>query len=467
MTVQEKIEGWMTGREEELVAALAALVAVDSTLGTPAPGCPFGEGPKKALDAALAQAAQWGLTVSQDEGYVGMADLNSLPDRLHVLAHLDVVGVGKGWRTDPFTLVRRGDLVYGRGVQDDKGPAVAAMLAMRCVRELGLPLSGNVRLILGTDEETDSRDIAHYYAHHPFAPHALTPDACFPVINIEKARYAPTFGTTWPAQPSAPGHVSRIQGGTCINVVPGSCTAQIMGLSREQVEEQLQRVQAETAVDFKVTKWKNGVTVTASGMSTHAAWPDVGRNAISAMLRLLCALPLAEDAASKAIRTLYRLFPYGDSWGRSLGIAKSDSVSGVLTLAFSILELDETGFRASFDVRAPLCATEENTRRPVERAMQEAGWYCTGEMGPAHAVDENSDFVRTLLRSYERYTGRKGECIAIGGGTYVHDIPGGVAFGPGNTWFDNHCHGANERAQISQLMCCATIYADVIAQLCG
>ena len=88
-------------------------------------------------------------------------------------------------------------------------------------------------------------------------------------------------------------------------------------------------------------------------------------------------------------------------------------------------------------------------------------------MGPAHAVDENSDFVRTLLRSYERYTGRKGECIAIGGGTYVHDIPGGVAFGPGNTWFDNHCHGANERAQISQLMCCAAIYADVIAQLCG
>ena len=233
------------------------------------------------------------------------------------------------------------------------------------------------------------------------------------------------------------------------------------------MEEQLQRVQAETAVDFKVTKWKNGVTVTASGMSTHAAWPDVGRNAISAMLRLLCALPLAEDAASKAIRTLYRLFPYGDSWGRSLGIAKSDSVSGVLTLAFSILELDETGFRASFDVRAPLCATEENTRRPVEQAMQEAGWYCTGEMGPAHAVDENSDFVRTLLRSYERYTGRKGECIAIGGGTYVHDIPGGVAFGPGNTWFDNHCHGANERAQVSQLMCCAAIYADVIAQLCG
>lgn len=467
MTLQEKIHNWMTGREEELLAALADLVAVDSALGAPVPGGPFGEGPKKALAVALAQAERWGLAASQDEGYVGMVDVNDQPDRLHVLAHLDIVGAGEGWKTDPFALVRRGDLVYGRGVQDDKGPALAAMLAMRCVRELGLPLSGNVRLILGTDEETDSRDIAHYYNHHPFAPHALTPDAGFPVINIEKARYAPAFGTAWGPQPKAVGHVAWLRGGIRINVAPGNCTAHILGLSRARAVEKMRDVQAETGVAFTASENQDGLTITASGLQTHAACPSDGRNAISAMLQLLCALPLAEDAATGAIRTLHRLFPYWDTCGSCLGIAMEDEVSGALTLAFSILELDETGFRAAFDVRAPLCATEENTRCHVEQVIQAAGWDCSGEMEPAHAVDGDSDFIRTLLRSYERYSGRKGYCMAIGGGTYVHDIPGGVAFGPGEIGFDSNCHGANECAQLSQLMLCAEIYADVIAHLCG
>ena len=58
-------------------------------------------------------------------------------------------------------------------------------------------------------------------------------------------------------------------------------------------------------------------------------------------------------------------------------------------------------------------------------------------------------------------------CVAIGGGTYVHNIPGGVAFGAGDMEFDSHLHGANERARVSALMQAARIYANVIVELCG
>ena len=34
----------------------------------------------------------------------------------------------------------------------------------------------------------------------------------------------------------------------------------------------------------------------------------------------------------------------------------------------------------------------------------------------------DSFLVKTLLDVYEEHTGKKGECIAIGGGTYVHGI---------------------------------------------
>ena len=114
------------------------------------------------------------------------ADLNDCPDELHILAHLDEVAPGEGWDTDPYTLVQEGDLIYGRGVDDDTGPAVAAMMAMECVKALNVPLKRNVKLVLGTDEESGSRAIAHSYATVPYAPCSFSPDAEFPVINIEK-----------------------------------------------------------------------------------------------------------------------------------------------------------------------------------------------------------------------------------------------------------------------------------------
>ena len=75
--------------------------------------------------------------------------------------------------------------------------------------------------------------------------------------------------------------------------------------------------------------------------------------------------------------------------------------------------------------------------------------------------------MQTLLKCYEEYTGLKGECLITGGGTYVHEIPGGVAFGAYLPGFDTHLHGADERARISDLMVSAKIFAQVIVELCG
>ena len=466
MTLKEQIHAWMTGREDEFTQALARLIAVDSTMGEPAPGCPFGEGTVRAVKTALELARGWGFATGEDEGYVGTIDLNDRADLLHILAHLDIVGIGEGWDTDPFALVRDGDMVYGRGVQDDQGPALAALFAMRCVKELGLPVRHNVRLILGTDEETGSRDIAHYYASHPYAPYAITPDADFPVINVEKARYAPTFRAVWQPQPQAAGHVTAIDGGIRVNVAPGNCAAAITGLTVQDVTPAMQDVQARTGVSFSAQAEGGGVAIRASGVQAHAAHPDGGKNAITAMLELLCALPLAQDEAAAAIRALHRFFPYGDNEGKALGIAMEDEISGRLSLVLSMLNLNEGGFTACFDCRASLCATQATTQGHVEQLFAAQGWECDGKFAEGHAVDGDSEFVRTLLRSYEAYTGKQGYCLSIGGGTYVHEIPGGVAFGPAEPGFENNCHGANERASLKGLLQCAAIYADVIANLC-
>ena len=467
MTLKEKIHNWMTGREDEFVEALAPLIAINSITGEAAPGMPFGPGPAAALEAALELCRKWGMKTWNDEGYVGLADLNDKEDLLHILAHLDIVNAGDHWDTDPFTLVRDGDLIYGRGTDDDKGPAVAALLAMRCVKELGIPMKGNVKLILGTDEESGSGDLRHYFANHPFAPHSVTPDSSFPVTNIEKATYAPRFSRKWAAEAVEGPQLVSIHGGIRLNVAPGNCTAVIRNLTKAGAEAAVSEVAEATGVVFEAVEENGVLTLEATGIQAHAAQPDGGKNAITAMLEVLAKLPLYTDEAAKAVKDLNRLFPYGDNAGRALGIAMEDAVSGSLTLTLSLLDLDEQGFTARFDSRDPLCATPENTKGVMETVCASLGWDCTGEFHPAHAVDADSPFIQTLLETYEEFSGRKGYCEAIGGGTYVHHIPGGVAFGAGEHDFASNLHNANERARISQLLLTAEIYAAVIARICG
>ena len=91
--------------------------------------------------------------------------------------------------------------------------------------------------------------------------------------------------------------------------------------------------------------------------------------------------------------------------------------------------------------------------------------FNTEELEPPHHVPADSDFVKTLLSAYESYSGRKGECIAIGGGTYVHHLKNGVAFGACLPETENHMHGPDEFAVVDELLMSAKIFAQVIVDL--
>ena len=58
-----------------------------------------------------------------------------------------------------------------------------------------------------------------------------------------------------------------------------------------------------------------------------------------------------------------------------------------------------------------------------------------------HYTPADSHLVSTLLKVYREHTGQEGRCISIGGGTYVHNIPGGVAFGMEREGYDIGCTG--------------------------
>ena len=184
-----KIHDFIYSHEGEIKKFLGELVAIPSVMGKSAPNAPFGEEPKNALLHMEKVCREMGFSVTNYENAVLCVDYapNAAPIELGILAHLDVVPAeGAGWKTNPFELSEKDGILYGRGVIDDKGPAAAALYALLCIKELGIPLKTGVRLIFGTNEENGSEDLEIYKKHDKFPKNVFTPDGSFPVINIEK-----------------------------------------------------------------------------------------------------------------------------------------------------------------------------------------------------------------------------------------------------------------------------------------
>ena len=353
---EEKINAYFDApeRRAELVEAISRLVRIRSVREEPLPGMPFGPGPAAALAEGLKLAEELGFATRNYDNYVGTADLNDKETALHILCHLDVVGEGTGWTvTEPYAPKEVDGMLYGRGTDDDKGPVAAVLLAMKAVKELGVPLRRNARLLMGTDEESGSSDIAYYYAREPYAPYAFSPDAEFPLINIEKGSYKPVFTKSWPAETATP-RVTEFRGGFRINVLPPEAECLVAGLSADAARPYCDRAAAETGVRYELREEGDSLHILCRGKGAHASLPEEGVNAITGLLHLLCSLPLAKVGSTAALRALSALFPHGDCAGKALGIAQSDELSGALTLAFSLLTVTGTGLEGQFDSRVPI-----------------------------------------------------------------------------------------------------------------
>ena len=467
----DRIREYMDAHVEEMVADACALIAINSEKMEAKPGMPFGEGNAQVFEEAEKILTRCGFPVKNYENYVLTADLNDGPACLDILAHLDVVPAGEGWQiTEPFAPVVKDGLLYGRGSADDKGPAMAALYAMRAVKELGIPVKGNCRLILGGDEECGSSDIRYYYSKEAQAPMTFSPDAEFPLINIEKGSLHLRFSAEADDQMSTPA-LLEIQAGTKINVVPGKARARVKGIDVEDLKKIAEEITARTGVTFEFTPVEDSntdeIAVLAIGAAAHAASPHMGNNALTALLTFLTEVPFGSDKVREILTQASRLYPHGDWNGKSLGVNHRDDISGELTLSLNLFSYDGKEFAGIFDCRAPICANDANTADVVRAKMEEAGFTVSaGKMNPPHYVPEESEFVQTLLDCYEAVTGKRGRPLAIGGGTYVHHIENGVAFGCGELDVDNRMHGADEFMSVEQMKNSAVIFAYAIAKLC-
>jgi len=166
---------YFSSKRPALVELLSRLIAARS-VNPPGDEC---------RPAAVAEdfLAQRGIAYEKYEREPGRTNLvisiGSGSPVLGVVAHLDTVPAGEGWRTDPFEAVVKDDTVVGRGACDNKGVAAALLLLAEYLSCEGPPTRGTFQVILAADEEHGSRlGMEYLLSESLIGPDAvLVPDA--------------------------------------------------------------------------------------------------------------------------------------------------------------------------------------------------------------------------------------------------------------------------------------------------
>ena len=453
--MERKIHELIDNCREDYIRMLQSWIRIPSVKGEAAPGAPFGKDVRSMLDRAAEDAREMGFAVRGFDGYACDVTLGDADEKIAVLGHLDVVPVGDGWTKPPFEGLIENGRIYGRGTNDDKGPALASLFAMKAIRDAGIPLKKGIRLILGCDEESGWEDMEYYGAHERIPDVGFSPDAAFPLINTEKGMVV--LALRAPAAETGL-RILEMSAGDRVNVIPGECRALAEG--GEELAEKARAYAEKTGLPYTAEVTDRGVLLTATGIPGHSAYPEGKRNAIGMMLLLLRELGAEGPAATLAEAVGL------EHDGKSLGCACRDEVSGELTCNMGILRLEEGEWYGTLDLRCPVAADQEKLIRAAAEHLP--GFTVeTDTQKPPHHVPADSTLVKSLLAAYGEETGLEGEPMSTGGGTYAKVLKQGVAFGALFPDEEDLAHQADEYEEIDRLMLAMKIYANALIRLAG
>ena len=456
-TDYELIDQKIEGLKDEMLELLSDWIKIPSVLDEAEPEYPYGKKAFDALDFILKKGREMGFKAKNVDNQAGHLEYGNGDGELYaVLGHVDVVPAGTGWTHGPFEGEISEGFVWGRGTSDDKGPTLAALYALKVIKELDLPPKNRLRIIMGTNEENGSKGIKHYMTKEEKPVEAVTPDAEFPVIFAEKGIINYQFNKTFSTQ-NGEAICTSLTGGFASNMVPSHAAIAIKTENQEAVRSIFHRFNPKNNAVLSLKTEDETVVIEAEGSSAHGSTPEKGINAISALIDLGSQMPF-DPVFKAALIKLNEKIGY-ETNGKSLGVAGRDETSGPLTLNLGMIDFDGQNLQTTINIRYPIFYSDEMLTNQITQAM--APVLKTQNTPPTKPlfVSPDSDFIQTLSSIYEDVTGEPGTPFSIGGGTYARKVPLGVAYGAVFPGEPSVAHQPDERVAIESLVKTMKIYA--------
>ena len=416
---------------EQFYTDLDGLLRIPSVTETGDETYPFGKNCADALDYVLNLCERFGFRTKKCGNMLGWAEIGEGDEMIGILAHLDVVPAGTDWDYPPFALTRvtvdGEERLIGRGVLDDKGPALMCIYAMRVLANAKIRLNRRVRIIFGlTEEAGEWRDMEYYKQTEELPTFGFTPDANFPCGYGEKG-----ISVFELKMPLALAGVDAVSGGQASNMVPDACEC-TMG----------------------------GEKFSATGVSVHGSTPALGVNAI-----IECMKAANEKSPCALSEFIAKKFD-ADCDGAGLGVRMSDADSGALTLNLGVIEVRGDEVVMTVDIRYPVTKNYDAILTMLTANCAQYGVEVVpcGNKAPVY-MDKNGSLIKTLHSVYCEVTGDTTEPFTMGGGTYARAMPNIVSFGPVMPGCEETAHQKNEYITVDNVDKAVRIYAQTLLRL--
>lgn len=429
--------------KDDIIKDIKALVDIPSVEGEPCQGAPAGKEVRRALDKALEIASRFGLETQDNDGYMGVAQLKGKTDKqIATIAHIDVVPKGNGWTNDAFDMQIKDGYLIGRGVIDDKGPAILTLYMAKYFKDKGELLPYDLRILLGTSEETGMSDVDYYLKHNKQPDFCLTPDSEFPVCFGEKGIYSGDFIS----EKIENGNIVNFSAGVASNVVPDRAFVVIKADANK----------LPNADNIKITVENGNARLEAFGKGGHAAMPEDTLNAIGILVNYMLDNNLITADEQKFLMLLKLLFEA--NYGKALGIAKDDGMFTALTCIGGLISFNNGVFTQNINVRYPSNTTGDEITEILQNKAAEfnARFVNAGNTKPM-LIKPDSEVIKILTNTYNECTNQNKKPYTMGGGTYARHFNNAVAFGIEEPDlavpdFVGTMHGANEGVSIDLLL---------------
>lgn len=411
MDIAEKVKEYMDDPavEEQFESDLRELIEIPSVAGAADGKYVFGRECGRVLETALAIGEKYGFRAENHDYYCGSLVFGDNPREIGIVAHLDVVPCGGGWSYEPYALTVDGGKYIGRGTEDDKGPLLTALYAMRYLKESGEKLPFTVRLIMGCDEEVGSSDLKHFASVRRVPEFSFTPDAEFPVCIGEKGIFSFDIMLG-----ELPGGVVSFRGGTVSNAVADSASCTVI-TDRDP----------SPAPGITISRDGDKLVVTASGKGAHASMPENSVNAVGVLCKYLISEGLADTEGLRFLSEACSQYK-----GEIFGIDKTDKDFGYLTCICGLAGCEQGVLKANFNVRyipsTPYDSIAESIKKSAEKHGFSAEVYSPS---PGYYVSADDRRIRALTDSCSEVLGVSCAPYTMGGGTYARYLKNTVAFG--------------------------------------
>lgn len=452
--------------QDDFLEDLFTLLKIDSTRDDDAATeeFPVGPGPVEALEAFLEIGKRDGFATENFDNWAGHIEFGEGEELMGVLGHVDVVPAGTGWDTDPFEPVIKDGKIYARGSSDDKGPTMAAYYAMKIIRDLDLPVSKRLRIIIGTDEETGWGCMDHYLKVAETPDFGFSPDAYFPIINGEKGNVSVNIAFKGGNGDAA--QLVSFDSGLRSNMVPQEAEAVIEVDDADKLVENFDQYIVANNLKGNAKVKAGKVVLQLTGKAAHGSTPEHGVNAGTHLATFLNDYDFGKDA--KTFLNVAATYLHDSHKGEKLGIDHEDELMGHLSSNFGILKFNAgMGGSITANMRYPQGTNADEILSKFKETLKDENVECTFEgLGKEpHYVPTDDPLVKTLLDVYHKQTGLEAHEMVIGGGTYGRLLKRGVAFGAMFPDSVDTMHQANEFMALDDLMRAMAIYAESIYEL--